>query len=168
MFPAQIDSNFRGATHGFRVATERLVERDAVVNDRPGRRVSGFVRARQRLLAHRARPFDVAESPARQSEEARCGAGDIHAEPELGVTIALGIVCPHRLDEVSLCADEIALPEARSSQAGARGHRLCHPPRVFGLAQEALRALPRQAEFAAQQAAYEQPEIGVESLASIL
>jgi hypothetical protein len=144
-----------------------MVKRDVTVNDRPGGRVSGLIRARQRLLAHRARPFDVAESPARQSEEARCGGG-IHAEPELSVAIALGIVCPRRLDEVGLCADEIALEQAHDPDVAARDRRLCHPPRGFGLAQEALRGLPRQAGLAAQLAAYEQPVIGVESLASIL
>src|SRR5215470_12513969 len=130
--------------------------------------MSGLVRARQRLLAERPRPFDIAQSPARQCEEARCGGGGIYAEPELGVAIALGIVYPQRLGEIRLRVDEIALEEARHAHNTARDRRLGHPPFVFGVAQEALRGLLRQAELASNQAADVQPVIGVEPLARIL
>ena len=159
--------NLRDAPAGLRVATERLVQRDDRVNVRTGRCVTGLVRARQRLLAQRPRPFDIAQSPACQREVARCAGAGIRAEPELRVTIALGIVCPQRLGEVRLCVDEIALEEARHAHVAARDRCLRHPPLVFGVAQEALRGLPRQAELAAQQAAGEQPVIGVESLVRI-
>ena len=153
MFPAEFERSPRNAPGGFRLAAEHLVEGDEVVNERPGGRVSGLVRARQRFFADRARPFYVAQNPACRREVACCGGAGVRAEPEHGVAITLGIVCPKRLGEIRLCADKIALPEARCSQAATRDRRLGHPPLVFGVPQEALRGLLRQAKLAAHHAA---------------
>jgi hypothetical protein len=60
VFSAQADKNLRNAPDDFRVAAEYLVEGDEVVNERPGGRMGGLVRPRQRLLAKRSRPFGVA------------------------------------------------------------------------------------------------------------
>jgi hypothetical protein len=98
VFPAQVDKILRDVADDFRGAAEQVVKRDAVVNESPGGRMSGLVRARRRFFADRKRPFDIAQGPACLGEVARCGGGAIRAEPEPGVAIALRIVQPQRLN----------------------------------------------------------------------
>ena len=147
---AEFDHDFRVAPSGFGIAAIDFEYGLEVVGVSRGLGTRGVDCARDRLLHQLPRLSGLAELPNCVSEvDPRRGAG---VGGEALFWIPVGIVNPQRLLEMRLRLGELALDEARHSEAAARGRRL-RPTRLFfrflRFASEGLGSVARQPQFAA-------------------
>ena len=115
MLPAERDTGFRGAPGRFSVVTEDFEH--GLVEIRVGERrgMSGFDRARDRLVHQLPCASDVARAPSRESQISGRRGCRVRTEAELGFAISLGIVNSQRLFAMRPRLREIALEEESQS-----------------------------------------------------
>src|SRR5208282_2192270 len=165
---ADFEDGVRRAAGGLGIVAKHVEQCLPPIDLGLGGHMSGFNRARDRLFDQLPRRSCLAEQPIREGQVARSSGAGIHAEPELGFTIAFGIEYPQRLLKMGSGHGEIALKEASQTQAAASGRRFRRPFLFLGFAQEGFGGLSRRPQLAAHQAADEQSIISVEPLGAAL
>src|SRR5271169_3967721 len=138
VLPAERDTGFRGVQGRFSVVAEDFEPSVAEIHVDERRGMSGFDRARDRLVHQFPRACDIASAPSRRSQIRGRNDVGVWTEAELGFAVSLGVVDAQRLFKTRPRLWEIALEEASRSQKAMRGRRLRRSRRVFRCKQEAL------------------------------